>query len=125
MQRAMAAPLTLALLALAISAPHVAATGSVKRATTTTKVTPVAKVLEMLNGMLNKGIAEMEAEQKIYAEYAEWVDDQKRELGFQSKTLTTEIGELTDFIDETENTVSTVTSKIADLDSQIATLEAD
>merc|ERR1719440_20430 len=88
-----------------------------------THVTPVQKVLEMLGEMKTKGIAAMEEEAKIFKEYAEWVDDQQRELGFSIKTHKSNIEELIAFIDKGKNNIETLAAAIAELEAEIATLE--
>jgi len=89
-----------------------------------THVTPVQKVLEMLGEMKAKGIAAMEEEAKIFKEYAEWVDDQQRSLGFSIKTHKSSIEELIAFIDKGKNDIATLAAAIAELEGEIATLEA-
>ena len=46
-------------------------------------VTPIQQVLNMMNDMKAKGQAELEDEQKVFAGYEEWFDDEKRKLGFE------------------------------------------
>merc|ERR1719440_2496690 len=89
-----------------------------------THVTPVQKVLEMLGEMKTKGIAAMEQEARIFKEYAEWVDDQQRELGFSIKTHKSNIEELIAFIEKGKNDIETLRAAIAELEAEIATLEA-
>merc|ERR1719281_662887 len=89
------------------------------------KVTPVEKVLEMLEEMKAKGIKEMEAEQEIFRQYTEWVDDETTRLGFEIKTGKSEIEELIAFIDKADNDVAQLAAAIAELEGQIAQLEAD
>merc|ERR1719399_713749 len=86
---------------------------------------PVMKVIEMLTEMKTKAVKEMEAEQKIFADYAEWADDQKRELGFNIKTLNSDIEELIAFIEKADNDISVLADAIAELEAEIAQLEAD
>merc|ERR1719199_1135299 len=88
-------------------------------------VTPVQKVLEMLTEMKAKGEREKDEEARTYAVYKEWVDDQTTQLGFDIKTAESEIEELTAFIDKTDNTVAELADAIAELESEIAGLEAD
>merc|ERR1719311_955560 len=89
------------------------------------KVTPVMKVIEMLTEMKTKAVKEMEAEQKIFKDYAEWADDRKRELGFNIKTLNSDIEELIAFIEKADNDISVLADAIAELEAEIASLEAD
>jgi len=89
------------------------------------KGTPVQKVITMMNEMLAKGKAEKEAETKIFNEYAEWVDDKSRETGFEIKTLKTQIEEFTAAAELADADIAELSEKIAELDGQIATWEAD
>jgi len=92
---------------------------------TAAKVTPVQQVLSMMDEMKAKGEKEMEAEQKIFATYAEWVDDRTKELAFEIKTEKADIEELTAFIEKANNDVKELGAAIAQLESDIAGLEAD
>jgi len=89
------------------------------------EITPVQQVLNMLAEMKVKGEKEMEMEQKTYAEYAEWVDDRSKELGFEIKTATSNIEQLQGFIAKTENDIAQLGKNIAALDAEIDRLETD
>merc|ERR1719316_1614134 len=52
-------------------------------ASSATDVTPVQKVLTMMNEMKSKGEKMMDEEAKTFAAYSEWVSDTSRELGFE------------------------------------------
>merc|ERR1740127_188147 len=65
----------------------------------------------------------METEEKIYAQYAEWVDDQDRELGYEIKTAESDIAKLIAFIDEADAKVKELGDAIQALDDEIATDE--
>jgi hypothetical protein len=54
-------------------------------------VTPVQKVLTMMNEMKTKGENMMKEEASTYASYKEWVADTSRELGFEIKTAKSDI----------------------------------
>jgi chromosome segregation ATPase len=84
----------------------------------TSAVTPVQKVLEMMSEMKTKGEAMMEEEAKTYAAYAEWVDDQSRELGFEMKTANSDIEKLT-------AAAAKADSDVAELGAAIGQLETD
>eukprot|EP00929_Paragymnodinium_shiwhaense_P011206 TRINITY_DN1166_c0_g5_i2.p1 TRINITY_DN1166_c0_g5~~TRINITY_DN1166_c0_g5_i2.p1 ORF type:complete len:654 (-),score=277.61 TRINITY_DN1166_c0_g5_i2:104-2065(-) len=88
-------------------------------------VTPVQKVIEMLNGMTAKGEKMKEAEAKTFAEYKEWVSDRSRELGFEIKTGKSNIEKLTAFIDKADNEVAELADAIAELDADIARMEGE
>merc|ERR1719456_412989 len=107
--------LVLSGLLLAWLAPHAAAAS----------VTPVQQVLSMMDEMKAKGEKEMEEEQKIFATYAEWVDDRTKELAFEIKTEKNEIEELLAFIEKADNDVKVLGDEVKQLESDIAGLEAD
>jgi len=92
---------------------------------TQAKVTPVEKVLQMLDEMKVKGGKMMEEEAKIHATYTEWVDDRSKDLGFEIQTANSKIEELVAFIDKADSDVATLTDEIADLDADIARLEGE
>eukprot|EP00747_Dinoflagellata_sp_TGD_P160282 gnl/TRDRNA2_/TRDRNA2_177964_c2_seq15.p1 gnl/TRDRNA2_/TRDRNA2_177964_c2~~gnl/TRDRNA2_/TRDRNA2_177964_c2_seq15.p1 ORF type:complete len:658 (+),score=256.78 gnl/TRDRNA2_/TRDRNA2_177964_c2_seq15:55-2028(+) len=100
-------------LALASVAPHVEAS----------KVTPVQQVLSMMDEMKVKAEKEMEEEQKIFATYTEWVDDQSKELAFEIKTEKNEIEELIAFIEKADNDVKQLGAAVEQLESDIAGFE--
>jgi len=87
--------------------------------------TPVTKVIQMLTEMHVKGKGMMEAEQKTYATYKEWVDDRSTALGFEIKTGKREIDELLAFIGVADNHVAQLARAVGKLDDGIAGLEAD
>ena len=47
-----------------------------------------------------------EEEQKTFAKYTEWVDDKTKELGFEIKTATNDIAELSAFIEKADSDVA-------------------
>eukprot|EP00747_Dinoflagellata_sp_TGD_P160276 gnl/TRDRNA2_/TRDRNA2_177964_c2_seq1.p1 gnl/TRDRNA2_/TRDRNA2_177964_c2~~gnl/TRDRNA2_/TRDRNA2_177964_c2_seq1.p1 ORF type:complete len:658 (+),score=275.91 gnl/TRDRNA2_/TRDRNA2_177964_c2_seq1:55-2028(+) len=100
-------------LALASFAPHVGAS----------TVTPVQQVLSMMDEMKVKAEKEMEEEQKIFATYTEWVDDQSKELAFEIKTEKNEIEELIAFIEKADNDVKQLGAAVEQLESDIAGFE--
>merc|ERR1719316_2074887 len=92
---------------------------------TASQVTPIQQVLNMMDEMKVKGEKDMEEEQKIFATYAEWVDDRTKELAFEIKTGKTEIEELTAFIEKADNEVKELGAAITQLESDVAGLEKD
>jgi len=62
----------------------------------------------------------LEAEEKTYAAYAEWVDDQERELGYEIKTAESDIKKLIAFIDAADSKVKELGDAIQALDNEIA-----
>jgi len=89
------------------------------------QITPVEKVLQALGEMKAKAETSMGKEQKIYAEYAEWVDDRTKELGFEIKTGESTIEELLAFIEKSDAKVGQLGTAIAELESDIDRLTAE
>merc|ERR1719502_1805184 len=79
----------------------------------------------MMDEMKVKGEAEMEAEQKIFATYAEWVDDESKKLDFEIKDGKKEIEELSAFIEKADNEVKELGTAIATLESDVSSMEKD
>jgi hypothetical protein len=77
----------------------------------------------MLSDMKAKGEKAMATEEKIYAEYAEWVDDQTKDLNFEIETGANSIKALIAFIDEADSKVAELGDAIQALDDEIASLE--
>merc|ERR1719217_1742385 len=89
------------------------------------KVTPVQKVLELLNGMKQKGIAEMKDEEVKFSAYSQWCDNQDRikkkeiaEANEKIEKLNAEIAKATADIDE-------LTARIQELDEDIGRWKKD
>jgi len=70
-------------------------------------------------------IAEGEATQKAYEEFAEWCEDRNRELGFEIKTATAQTAELVATINQASSQQDAFTSEIEDLGGSIAQNEID
>merc|ERR1719502_1439323 len=82
------------------------------------KVTPVQKVIQMMEEMKAKGQREKEAEIKVMDEYTEWVDDTVRQLGFEIKTAKAAI-------EKVIADIASLSEEIGVLDADIATWEGD
>merc|ERR1719454_2005115 len=95
------------LAALATVAPAVASEGS-----------PIAKVIQMIADLQTKVIGEGEVSQKEYDEFAEWCEEQSKNLQFEIKTGTSTVEEL-------KATIEPETAKIAELSTEIEELAAD
>merc|ERR1719191_2680801 len=79
---------------------------------------PLAKVIELLDGLAAKITKEGEAEQKAFEEYIEWCDDYTKGKSFDIKSLTAQKEKL-------EATISKCTSDIEGCDTKIEELVAD
>merc|ERR1719261_371060 len=89
------------------------------------EVTPVQKVLEMMSSMKAKGEEMNASEEKVYAEYKEWVSDETREHTFEIRTAESDIESLTAFIGKADSDVAQLAQAIQNLDNEIARLEAE
>merc|ERR1719321_1425378 len=82
------------------------------------KVTPVQKVLELMKGMLQKGIAEKKDEEVKFSAYSQWCDNQDR---IKKK----EIAEANEKIEKLNAEIAKATADIEELTARIQELEAD
>merc|ERR1719261_966639 len=86
---------------------------------------PVEKVLTMLADLQQKIIKEGEAAQKVYDEFAEWCEEESKNLQFEIKTAKSTIEDLTSVIDKAVADIKAGTDKIEDLSKKIAQAEKD
>jgi len=82
------------------------------------KVTPVQKVLELLKGMKDKGIAEMKDEEVKFSAYSQWCDNQDR---IKKK----EIAEADEKIEKLNAEIAKATADIDELTARIQELDVD
>merc|ERR1719183_2762649 len=86
---------------------------------------PLAKVIELLDGLAAKITKEGEAEQKAYQEYIEWCDDFTKEKAFEIKSLTAKKEKLEATISKCTSDIEGADTKIEELVADIATGEAE
>merc|ERR1719389_398045 len=86
---------------------------------------PVAKVIEMLGDLQQKIIKEGEVAQKQYDEYAEWCEEESKNLQFDIKTAKAEAEDLKATIEKAASDIGAADESIAELSASIATDEAD
>eukprot|EP00928_Gymnodinium_smaydae_P048771 TRINITY_DN32647_c0_g1_i1.p1 TRINITY_DN32647_c0_g1~~TRINITY_DN32647_c0_g1_i1.p1 ORF type:complete len:673 (-),score=170.27 TRINITY_DN32647_c0_g1_i1:38-2056(-) len=89
------------------------------------KITPVQKIVQMLNEMRVKGGKDAEAERAVFKEYSDYVDDKKTELSQEISTGKSNIDNLEATIATKENDVKTLAKKIAAADEETSRMEAD
>merc|ERR1719156_307371 len=89
------------------------------------KVSPIEKVLEMIADLQQKIIGEGEAAQKTYAEFAEWCEDESKNLRFEIKTAKAEAEDLQSTIEKAAADIEAEEAKIEEFSGTIATDEAD
>jgi len=88
-------------------------------------VDPIQKVLQMLGGLQTKIIGEGNDAQKVYDEFSEFCSDRSRNVGFEIKTGKGETADLAARIENEKATQASLTAKIEELSSAIATDESD
>merc|ERR1719379_2156591 len=79
----------------------------------------------MISELQQKIIKEGEAAQKVYDEFAEWCEEESKNLQFEIKTGKAEAEELTATIDKCVSDIKALDEKIEELSAQIATDEED
>merc|ERR1719235_422439 len=82
------------------------------------QVTPVQKVLELMKGMLQKGIAEKKDEEVKFSAYSQWCDNQDR---IKKK----EIAEANEKIEKLNAEIAKATADIEELAARIMELDED
>jgi hypothetical protein len=86
---------------------------------------PIEKVIEMMSDLQQKIIKEGEAAQKIYDDFAEWCEEESKNLQFEIKTGKATAEELTATIDQAVSDIKAGEDKIGELGAKIAQDEAD
>merc|ERR1719183_625706 len=101
--------------------------GSVQASTLSSQsqTNPIEKVIEMMSDLQQKIIKEGEAAQKIYDEFAEWCEEESKNLQFEIKTGKAEKEDLEATIAKAEADIQAADEKIEELAASIATDEAD
>jgi hypothetical protein len=88
-------------------------------------VTPVQKVIQLLNGMAEKGKQEKHEEQVQFVKYKQFCEDTSAEKHGAVKEATHKMEQLTASIQKAEADAATLAKSIAELDANMATAEAD
>merc|ERR1719408_1214306 len=88
-------------------------------------VTPIQKVIEMMDGMLAKGKKEKHEEEVEFAKFHEWCDQVRDDKTKSIAEATAQIEELAAAIDKAEADAETLTEEIAELEKEVAKLTAD
>merc|ERR1719248_46904 len=97
------------LFALVLVSPVSAGTA---KALAKVETNPIEKVIEMLSDLQQKIIGEGEAAQKVYDEFAEWCEEEARNLQNEIKTAKAEIDELNAVIEKASSDISVADDKI-------------
>merc|ERR1719236_329006 len=86
---------------------------------------PIEKVIEMMSELQQKIIKEGEAAQKLYDEFAEWCEEESKNLQFEIKTGKAEAEELSAVIEKAVSDIKGFDEKVESLSATLATDEAD
>jgi len=86
---------------------------------------PIEKVIQMISDLEQKVIAEGQAAQKIYDEFAEWCEEESKNLQFEIKTAKGEAEDLQSTIDKCVSDIKAGDDKIGQLAADIAQAEKD
>merc|ERR1719487_362592 len=89
------------------------------------KVSPVQKVIELLNGLKGKVKADLAAEAAAMEEYSSWCDSQISDKGYAIKTATREIADHTAAITDAESTIAAKEAEVGELGSTISAKEGE
>jgi len=87
--------------------------------------TPITKVLQLLSDLEAKIIAEGEAAQKVYIEFAEWCEDRSKDLRYEIKTGNSEIAALKATIEQETALTGSLNAKVEKLSGEVAVDESD
>merc|ERR1719343_729618 len=88
-------------------------------------VTPVQKVITMMNEMKTKGEKMMAEEAKTYATYKEWVSDQSKQLGFEIEAGKSSIEKLLAAIAKADSDVKELGAAITKLEGEQGDTEGE
>jgi len=88
-------------------------------------VTPVQKVIQLMDGMLAKGKADKAEEGVIYKEYSDWVHDQARDTSMEIKDLKAKIEKLSAIRDKADADADAFTTELASLNKALAGFESE
>merc|ERR1711871_1113705 len=82
------------------------------------QVSPIEKIIQMISELEQKIIKEGDEAHKAYTEFAEWCEDESKNLRFEIKTAKAEVEQL-------KATIEKADSKVEELSAAISTDEAD
>merc|ERR1719486_1821929 len=92
---------------------------------TNSDVTPIQKVIQMMDGMVAKGKKEKHEEEVEFAKFHEWCNQVRDEKTNSIAEATAQIEELAAAIDKAESDAEVLTEEISELNKEVAKLEAD
>merc|ERR1719316_2540842 len=97
----------------------------VPASSTRADVTPIQKVIEMMDSMLAKGKQEKHEEEVEFAKFHEWCDQVREEKTTSIAEATAQIEELAAAIDKAESDAEVLAEEIANLEKEVAKLESE
>merc|ERR1719262_796533 len=89
------------------------------------KVSPVQKVIELLDNLKGKVAADLAAEEKEMVEYTKYCDDTSSEKGYAIRTAAKEIERLQAQIEDGQAQIAGAETEIAELGSETAKKETE
>merc|ERR1719324_1266827 len=89
------------------------------------QVSPIEKIIQMISELEQKIIKEGDEAHKAYTEFAEWCEDESKNLRFEIKTAKAEIEELTAMSEKAASDQEDETTKIEEQSESISSDEAD
>jgi len=92
---------------------------------TVTAVSPVQKVIQLLEELKGKVEADLSNEEKMMEEYTAWCDEEANDKEDSITSSKRTIGDLMATIEDSKATIGSLTSKIGELTQKISTDEAD
>jgi chromosome segregation ATPase len=92
---------------------------------TATSVSPVQKVIQLLDELKGKVESDLANEEKLMEEYTSWCDEEANEKEDAITSSKRTIGDLMATIEDSKATIGTLTSSIDDLTSKISSDEKD
>jgi len=86
------------------------------------QVSPVQKVIELLDECKAKVAKDLAAEAEVMEEYVTFCDDELKEKGYAIETAKREMGDLSATIEDSKATVMALTNEIAELEGEVSDL---
>jgi len=92
---------------------------------TVTAVSPVQKVIQLLDELKGKVEADLAAEEKMMEEYTAWCDEEANDKEDSITSSKRTIGDLMATIEDSKATIGSLTTKVGELTQKISTDEGD
>merc|ERR1719160_849116 len=89
------------------------------------QVSPIEKIIQMISELEQKIIKEGDEAHKAYTEFAEWCEEESKNLRFEIKTAKAEAEDLNSVIEEQKADIKAEETKIEELTATMATDEED